>query len=88
MPDGSPKMRHMSFKTIRNLHGLLSGVLNEAVRSEPPLGARNPCELTRPPRQDDEVEEDMAFLTPREVAALTAEFTSRRGGKSCGGQAH
>ncbi|MFD9952494.1 tyrosine-type recombinase/integrase [[Kitasatospora] papulosa] len=73
MPDGSPKMKPMSPKTIRNLHGLLSGILREAVRSEPPLRARNPCELTRLPRADDdgaEDGEDIEFLTPQEVEGL------------------
>ncbi|WP_299541989.1 site-specific integrase [uncultured Streptomyces sp.] len=73
MPDGSPKMKPMSPKTLRNLHGLLSGILKEAVRSEPPLRARNPCELTRLPRADDDGagdDEDISFLTPQEVEAL------------------
>ncbi|MER7814099.1 site-specific integrase [Streptomyces sp. NPDC096153] len=80
MPDGSPKMKPMSPKTIRNIHGLLSSILNEAVRSEPPLRARNPCELTRLPRIDDagEDDEDIEFLTPQEVHGLRSCFTLRQ----------
>lgn len=81
MPEsGSAKMKLMSPKTIRNLHGLLSSVLNEAVRSEPPLRARNPCELTRLPRTDDdgaEDDEDIEFLTPQEVHGIRSCLTSR-----------
>lgn len=79
MPDGSPKMQPMSPKTIRNLHGLLSSILREAVTAEPPLRARNPCELTQLPRIDDDVdEEDIEFLTPQEVDALRDCFTTNR----------
>lgn len=70
--------RTMSPKTMRNLHGLLSSILNEAVRAEPPLRARNPCALTRLPRRDDEIDESANFLTPREVAALSRAFTMRQ----------
>ncbi|MFJ8760871.1 tyrosine-type recombinase/integrase [Streptomyces cyaneofuscatus] len=81
MPDGSPKMKPMSPKTIRNLHGLLSGILREAVRSEPPLRTRNPCELTRLPRSDDDGEgdgEDIEFLTPQEVEGLISCMNQRQ----------
>ncbi|MFF7143451.1 tyrosine-type recombinase/integrase [Streptomyces nodosus] len=70
---GEPKWRPMSPKTIRNLHGLLSSILQEAVTAEPPLRARNPCELTRLPRIDDdgaEDGEDIEFLTPDEVEGV------------------
>ncbi|MGW2580857.1 tyrosine-type recombinase/integrase [Streptomyces virginiae] len=81
MPDGSPKAKPMSPKTIRNLHGLLSSILNEAVRAEPPLRNRNPCELTNLPRIDDsgaDDEEDVTFLTPQEVHGLRSCFTLRQ----------
>lgn len=69
-----PLNRKMSPKTIRNLHGLLSAILNEAVKAEPPLRARNPCERTNLPRRDDggttAGDEDIEFLTPQEVAAI------------------
>ncbi|MFZ3595127.1 tyrosine-type recombinase/integrase [Streptomyces sp. BH104] len=70
---GTGKLRKMSPKTIRNLHGLLSSILDEAVKAEPPLRARNPCEGTRLPRADDdggEDGEDIEFLTPDEVAGV------------------
>ncbi|QKW07018.1 site-specific integrase [Streptomyces sp. NA04227] len=70
---GTGKLRPMSPKTIRNLHGLLSNILDEAVKAEPPLRARNPCEGTRLPRADDdggEDGEDVEFLTPDEVAGV------------------
>lgn len=51
---GKPKLRKMSPKTIRNLHGLLASILEEVVRAEPPLRGRNPCKLTRLPRTDDD----------------------------------
>ncbi|MCM2390214.1 tyrosine-type recombinase/integrase [Streptomyces albipurpureus] len=80
----SPNRKLMSPKTIRNLHGLLSSILQEAVTAEPPLRNRNPCELTRLGRTDDdggaddggvdddsdEDEEDICFLTPQEVAGI------------------
>ncbi|MGW2071364.1 tyrosine-type recombinase/integrase [Streptomyces sp. NPDC001953] len=76
---GMPKLRKMSPKTIRNMHALLSSILQEAVEAEPPLRARNPCELTRLPRKDDDgVEgEDIEFLTPEEVAGLIAQMQRR-----------
>lgn len=71
--DGPPKLRPMSPKTIRNLHGLLSAVLQKAVNEEPPLRERNPCALTSLPRTDDDGAdggEDIEFLTPEEVDGL------------------
>ena len=68
--DGTPKLHPMSPKTIRNLHGLLSAVLQKAVNAEPPLRNRNPCSLTSLPRTDDDGAdggEDIEFLTPDEV---------------------
>jgi integrase len=70
----------MSPKTIRNLHGLLSEVLEKAVKAEPPLRDRNPCELTSLPRADDdgaEDGEDITFLTPEEVDGLIKSMTRR-----------
>ncbi|GAA2621359.1 site-specific integrase [Streptomyces vastus] len=70
------KRKLMSPKTLKNLHGLLSSILNEAVVAEPPLRDRNPCHLTRLPRtdeagiEDDEASDEMEFLTPEEVAGL------------------
>lgn len=69
------KHREMSPKTLKNLHGLLSSILREAVLEEPPLRQRNPCDLTRLPRTDDdgvddEGDEDMEFLTPEEVEGI------------------
>ncbi|MBB4987513.1 tyrosine-type recombinase/integrase [Streptomyces nymphaeiformis] len=77
-----PRNRPMSPKTIRNLHGLLSSILNEAVQAEPPLRARNPCERTNLPRRDDggatPEDEDIEFLTPQEVAAIRDRLTIRQ----------
>jgi len=69
--------KEMSPKTLKNLHGLLSSILQEAVKAEPPLRARNPCELTRLPRTDDDgaeddESEDMEFLTPEEVEGIVS----------------
>ena len=81
---GKPKLRPMSPKTIRNVHGLLSGILREAVQAEPPLRARNPCELTRLPRTDDDLAgadaedgEDIEFLEPDEVEAIISRLSRR-----------
>ncbi|MEU5834555.1 site-specific integrase [Streptomyces diacarni] len=70
---GEPKWRPMSPKTIRNLHGLLSSILQEAVTADPPLRGRNPCAQTALPRTDDdgaEDGEDIEFLTPDEVEGM------------------
>ncbi|MEZ7004968.1 tyrosine-type recombinase/integrase [Streptomyces sp. AD55] len=69
------KRKLMSPKTLRNLHGLLSSILKEAVEAEPPLRDRNPCSLVKLPRTDDDgvdddTSEDMEFMTPDEVAGL------------------
>ncbi|MBC9729886.1 site-specific integrase [Streptomyces sp. TRM68367] len=73
------KRKLMSPKTLKNLHGLLSGILKEAVIHEPPLRDRNPCDLTRLPRTDDDgIEddegEDIEFLEPEEVAGIVSCF--------------
>ncbi|MEV6738600.1 site-specific integrase [Streptomyces sp. NPDC051104] len=74
------KRKLMSPKTLKNLHGLLSSILNEAVNAEPPLRDRNPCPLVRLPRtddfgaEDDERTEDMEFMTPDEVAGIVSCF--------------
>lgn len=75
------KQKVMSPKTLRNLHGLLSSVLKEAVEAEPPLRERNPCDLTKLPRTDDDGitdeeddAEDMCFLTPEEVRGFASCF--------------
>ncbi|MGW2951615.1 tyrosine-type recombinase/integrase [Streptomyces eurythermus] len=70
------KLKLMSSQTLRGLHGLLSSVLNEAVVAEPPLRDRNPCDLTRLPKDDDrgasdhESTDEMEFMTPEEIAGL------------------
>ncbi|MFM9590800.1 tyrosine-type recombinase/integrase [Streptomyces scabiei] len=68
--EGPAKLRPMSPKTIRNLHGLLAAVLEKATREG--LRERNPCTLTRLPRTDDDGAdgEDIEFLTPEEVDGL------------------
>jgi integrase len=69
------KHKPMSPKTLKNLHGLLSSILKEAVDAEPPLRARNPCEKTSLPRTDDQGVDDDAgddheYLTPQEVDGI------------------
>jgi len=70
----------MSSETLRGLHGLLSSVLQEAVVAEPPLRERNPCDLTRLPKDDErgvgdrESTDDMEFMTPDEIAGLVSCF--------------
>lgn len=67
----------MSPKTLKNLHGLLSSLLQEAVQHEPPLRDRNPCKVVALPRIDDDgVEdddgEDINFLEPDEVEGIVS----------------
>lgn len=58
-------------KTIMNQHGLLHGIFQAAVDSEPPLRATNPCDFTSLPRGDaDEIDEEMVFLEREEFAWL------------------
>ncbi|MFC9604629.1 tyrosine-type recombinase/integrase [Streptomyces niveus] len=74
------KHKEMSPKTLKNIHGLLSSILREAMLEEPPLRARNPCDLTKLPRtddggvEDDGSDEDMTFLVPEEVEAIVDEL--------------
>ncbi|WP_439082156.1 tyrosine-type recombinase/integrase [Streptomyces sp. WL006] len=77
----SKTLKDMAPETLRGLHGLLSSVLKEAMVAEPPLRDRNPCDLTRLPKDDDHgVEDDdsgddqMEFMTPEEVAGLVSCF--------------
>ncbi|MGY3199829.1 tyrosine-type recombinase/integrase [Streptomyces sp. TE5632] len=77
---GGGKPKDMSPETLRGLHKLLSSVLKEAVVAEPPLRNRNPCDLTRLPKDDDhgigdaDGDDQMEFMTPNEVAGLVACF--------------
>ncbi|MEU1853636.1 site-specific integrase [Streptomyces sp. NPDC019990] len=72
------KTKLMSPKTIKNLHGLLSSILQEAVEADPPLRDRNPCRGVRLPRTDDdgttddEIDEDIEFLLPEEVTGIAS----------------
>jgi integrase len=67
--------RKMSPKTVRNVHGLLSSILKEAIGHEPPLRVQNPCAATNLPDASDEIEDEMEFLTPDEVTLLLGHFT-------------
>ncbi|MCY0948000.1 tyrosine-type recombinase/integrase [Streptomyces sp. H27-S2] len=72
---GRGKPKDMSSGTLRGLHGLLSSILKEAMVAEPPLRDRNPCDLTRLPKDDehgvdDDSGDEMEFMTPEEVAGL------------------
>ncbi|WP_030387089.1 tyrosine-type recombinase/integrase [Streptomyces sp. NRRL S-241] len=70
--------KNLSPKTIRNFHGLLSSVLERAVLAEPPLRDRNPCRISSLPRVDDEIDDEMCFLTPQEVKGLKRCFSVRQ----------
>lgn len=68
----------LSPKTVRNLHGLLSAILQSAVDREVPLRERNPCRESGKhlPRLDDgEGSEEMVFLSPAEYELVRAQFT-------------
>lgn len=79
------KNKLMSPKTIKNLHGLLSSILQEAVEADPPLRDRNPCKGVRLPRTDDDgttgddIDEDIEFLTPAEVAGIASCMRTSQG---------
>ncbi|WP_423833379.1 tyrosine-type recombinase/integrase [Streptomyces manipurensis] len=73
-----PTKKKLSPKTIRNLHGLLSSVLERAVLAEPPLRARNPCKLSNLPRADDQIDDEMCFMTPQEIDGLMRCFSVRQ----------
>lgn len=58
-------------KTVLNLHGLMSSLMQAAVDAEPPLRATNPCAHTSLPRLDgDDVDEEMVFLEREEFAQI------------------
>lgn len=59
-------------KTVRNYHGLLSGVLNAAVEEE--LIPKNPSQRMRLPRSTEHETEEMRFLTLDEFWTLHAEI--------------
>lgn len=68
----------LSPKTVRNLHGLLSAILQSAVDREVPLRDRNPCRESGKhlPRLDDgEGGEEMVFLSPAEYDLVRGQFT-------------
>lgn len=68
----------LSPKTVRNLHGLLSAILESAVDREVPLRERNPCRESGKhlPRLDDgEGGEEMVFLSPAEYELVRGQFT-------------
>jgi len=62
----------MSPKTIANYHGLLSGILKDAMLKG--LTPRNPCDGVRLPPADDDIETDAdkTFLTEDEFTRLLA----------------
>lgn len=79
-PDGEDgdTVAGLSPKTVRNLHGLLSAILETAVDREVPLRERNPCrESARhlPSLDDGEGPGEMCFLSPDQYALVRAEFT-------------
>ncbi|MCC3767679.1 site-specific integrase [Streptomyces sp. UNOC14_S4] len=67
-PPGT-KRRAFAPKTIRNLHGLLYGILQSAVTAEPPLRSTNPCLHTRLP-EDNSTEDEQVFLEREEYALI------------------
>ncbi|MYW03498.1 site-specific integrase [Streptomyces sp. SID3343] len=75
--EGNTKYRRLSPKTVRNLHGLLSSILQAAVDHDPQIRTRNPCVGINLPRVDDEIEDEQCFLTPDEVALLISCFSRR-----------
>ncbi|GCD94039.1 tyrosine-type recombinase/integrase [Embleya hyalina] len=76
-PDGTPRIKTVSPKTVRNVHGLLSSILQAAVDHDPQIRTRNPCVGITLPRVDDEIEDEATFLTPDEVALFISCFNRR-----------
>ncbi|MFI9204010.1 tyrosine-type recombinase/integrase [Streptomyces sp. NPDC053048] len=70
-PHHDPKVKRRKYapKTVRNLHGLLFGILQSAVDAEKPLRASNPCVHTRLP-EDDHTADDKVFLEREEYALI------------------
>lgn len=65
------RRRPLRPKTIQNLHGLLTAVLQDAVEADPPLRSSNPAAGVRLPRLDDGTEDDeMVVLTHDEFQLL------------------
>ncbi len=60
-PPGTKRTKYRA-KTIRDNHGLLSGILQSAVVKDPQQRRTNPCVQTRLPRADDGDHEEMTFL--------------------------
>jgi integrase len=58
-------------KSVANLHGLLSGILQAAVETQPPLRTSNPCARTRLPRTDS-IEDEVTFLEKEEYDLVRA----------------
>lgn len=70
-PDTGEPRRKLKPKTIRNVHGVLYTLVQNAVDAEPPLRTTNPCEKTRLPSLDDgEGDEEMVFLTHEEFETV------------------
>ncbi|MFB7905207.1 tyrosine-type recombinase/integrase [Kitasatospora sp. NPDC056076] len=67
-PEKARKRRKYRAKTVRDNHGLLSGILKAAVVAG--LRATNPCAGTRLPRPDDTDSDEMCFLEHWEYALL------------------
>jgi len=68
------KRRPGSPKSIANRHGLLSGIVQAAIKAEPPLRSKNCCQGTRLPRVDDGIDDEMCFLEHEEYARISAEI--------------
>jgi len=67
----------LSPKSVRNLHGLLSAILQSAVDREVPLRDRNPCRESAKhlPSLEGEGPGEMVFLSPGEYDLIRREFT-------------
>jgi len=58
-------------KSIHNVHGVLSSILQEAVEAEPALRETNPCSRSKLPKVlPTEGDEEMVFLSPEEFDAI------------------
>lgn len=69
---GEPREK-LGPKSVRNIHGVLSSILQSAADTEPPLRPSNPCSKTRLPKIDDgEGDEEMVFVSPEEFATIAS----------------
>lgn len=67
---GEMRALEMSDKTIRNIHGIASSVMADAMRHRPPLAEHNPFAGKLGAEGSDEQRRAVEFLTPEELDSI------------------